>query len=220
MHLVRIGCSEPGGQAACLRAEIPDLAVRAAKQNPPSIRHRKAPHPGRRKRSLTAAGVISIDHPSMFMRRHRYAAVDMADDEVAVLVPLSHPFCVGPGCRLQVQSMGNRPPVDPLQSCNTRIIAELVDNRRIHHDHDSAVFLMHLVRHLDAQHGRVVQPALGRSCVRNQPLIDLVYASRHRVAASASADNRIDAGQVDVILLQEIVDNLHAVIQLIIDGWK
>ena len=80
--------------------------------------------------------------------------------------------------------------------------------------------LMNLIRHLDAKHGGMVQATLCRPGIFNQALVYLIDAARNRIAAAASSDNRINSIQVNMILLQELMNHFHAVIQLVIDRRK
>ena len=152
VHRVRIGRAKVARQAARLAAQALELLLRAAAQRADHICHRHGAHARRRERPLAAARVVAVDHAAMRVRRHGNAAVDMADDQVAFLIALAQAARVPPGRLLEVERMADRRAVYAAHASHARQIAELVDNRRVHHQHQSAIFLMQRPRHLHAEH--------------------------------------------------------------------
>ena len=105
------------------------------------------------------------------------------------------------GRLLEVERMAGRLAVYAAHARHARQIAQLVDHRRIHHQHQAAEFVVERLRHLHAQHGRVVQPAFGFPRILNQKIVNLIYAADDGTASAAPADNRIHAAQIDIPVL-------------------
>ena len=73
------------------------------------------------------------------------APVDVADDEIAVLVFFAHGLGVDGGDALLVQHMGLGPAVDPGDAGGPGVVAELVHVGGIHGVHFSAEFFAQLI---------------------------------------------------------------------------
>ena len=97
---------------------------------------------------------------------------------------------------------------------HARHIAQLVYARRIDHEDPAAELLLQLARKLHAEIGRVLHSALSGGCIFDEPIVDNVYAARHRIAAPATADDSVNIRKIDVIFVQKVHDDLFAVWKL------
>ena len=204
-------------QSACLAAQALELPLRAAAQRADHIRHRHGAHARRGERALAAARVVAVDHAAMRVRRHGNAAVDVADDQVAVLIALAQAARMPPRRLLEVERMADGRPVHAAHAGHARQVAQLVDNRRVHHQHQAAVFLMQRPRHLHTEHGGMVQSAPGLARILDELVVDVVHAAEDGITAAAAAYDRIDAVQIDLPVAQEFMDDRHPVIELVVD---
>ena len=184
------------------------------------IRHGHGANARGRKRPLAAARVVAVDHASVPVRSDGDAAVDMADDQVAVLVALAHRPRVAARRLLEVERMGDRRAVDAARAGHARQVAQLVDDGRIHHQHQAAVFLVQRFGHLHAEHRRVIQPAARLPRVADERVVNRIDAALDGAASAAAADNRVDAVQINPMLPEKPVDDVHPVIELVVDRRK
>ena len=217
VNRVGIGRAEVARQAARLAAKALELALRAAAQRADDIRHRHGAHARRGERALAAARVVAVDHPAMCVRRHGNAAVDVADDQVAVLIALAQAARMPPRRLLEVERMADGRPVHAAHTGHARQVAELIDDRWVHHQHQAAVFIMQHPGHLHTEHGSMVQSAPRLARVLDELVVDVVHAAEDGITAAAAAHDRIDAVQIDLPVAQEFMDDRHPVIELVVD---
>ena len=151
------------------------------------------------------------------MRGDRDATVNVADDEVHLVVFPAYALSVLVGSRAQVERVGSRGPVDALYARDPGNVLELVYDDRVYHEQPSAKLVMELLCHLDAQHARVVNAALCRTDIGDESVVDFVCAAFDGVARTASSDDRIDACQVDVVIGEPLPYDFHTVVQLVVD---
>ena len=182
------------------------------------VGHSHRPHARGCEGALAAARVVAVDHVPMTVRRDGDATVDMAHDEVVVLIGDALLLAVVPGNGLEVERVADRFAIHAAHARDARLVAELVDDGRVHHQGDAAIALVHALRHLHAQHGGVVEAALAGTRVGDEPIVDRVDAAFHGIAPAAAPDDGIDPGQVDPVGREEVVEHLHAVVELVVDG--
>ena len=76
------------------------------------------------------------------------------------------------------------------------------------------------VCHLHAQHGRMIKSTLCSLGILDQTIINLVDTTFHGIASTASSNDGIHSGQVNISIFQEFINYFHAIVQLVIDGRK
>ena len=99
-------------------------------------------------------------------------AVDMRDDEIAVLVALAMPFGMYPGSGLLIQHMSLSLSVDPSDSGRSCLVAQLIDIGRIKRIHETAVLPAQLVGQHNTQLCWMVASAHSGSGVSHKSVID------------------------------------------------
>ena len=154
------------------------------------------------------------------MRGYRDAAVDVADDEVHLVIFPADALCVLVGSSAQVKRVGCGCPVDALDSGDPGNVLELVYDDRVYHEQPSAELVVEDLCHLDTQHARVVYAALCRTDIGDEPVIYFVCAAFDGVARAASSDDRIDAGQVNIVVGEPFPDHFYSVIKLVVYRGK
>ena len=144
----------------------------------------------------------------------------MADNKIAIFVFLSKADGMSSGCLFQIQCMADCTTINAVYSGHTGQITKFIYNRRIHHDHNAAVFFMKDICHLHAQHGRMIKSTLCSLGVLDQTIINLVDTTFHGIASTASSNDGIHSGQVNISIFQKFINYFHAIVQLVIDGRK
>ncbi len=119
---------------------------------------------------------------------------------------------------LEVERVANGAAVHPTDTCDARVLAELVHNGRVHHEREATVARVNALRHLHAQHGGMVQATLAGARVVNEPLVNGIDSARHGITAAAPANHGVYARQVDSVLAQEVLQHAHAVVKLVVYG--
>ena len=209
-----------GAEPAAFSAEHEEILLWNGAEVLKHIGNRHASHSRWGKGPLTAARVVAVDHASVLMGGDGDAAINMADDEVQLLIGVSQLFRMALCRFLDTQRMRNGMPVDAADACNPGQIRELVDDRGIERQDASAIFFLHLTGKLHAEIGHMIETALLELCILNHLIIDFIDAAGHGVGTAATADNGIKAGKIQMVVPDKLPYDLVAIRKLIVDGVK
>ena len=151
------------------------------------------------------------------MRGDGDVAVDVRDDEVAVLVPAPQLRRVELGDGLLVEDVRVRDAVDAADAGEAGVVAVLVHVRRV----DGECRLREILGELPRQHhpelGRVLRAADAGDGVVEEPPVDCGEPTGLGVGAAAAADEGVDRGGVDPLVAEHVEDDAAAEVELVVD---
>lgn len=151
-----------------------------------------------------------VDDAAVVVRADGDAAVDVGDDEIAVLVAAAELRGVRLGNGLLVQHVRMGETVDAPEAGEARELSVLVGVLGVHHEGGAAEFPPELVREHCTEARGVDRAADVRGKVRGEAPVDRDDAAELRVAAVAAPAVGIDQGRVDAFLLQRVEDDRAA----------
>ena len=149
-----------------------------------------------------------------------YAAVNVAHDEIAVLIGSAHRFCVSSGHCLRIKHMGMSRPVEPPDAGQPRVVAVFIHVGGIQRISGLMIVQGKFPGQHHAQLRRVLTAAHSRFRVVVQLLVDDGYAAGLRARAAAAANEYINLGRIDSLFLQHVQDHLIPKRHLPIDMGK
>ena len=172
------------------------------------FQHRNAADPRGGKRAVAVRAHGAVDHFAVIVRADGNAAVNMAHNEIAVLVPFTHGFRMGNRNCLGIQHMGVGRAVQSADTRQAGIVAVFIHVGGV----QRIGRLMIVLRKPPGQHNPQFRGVLAAAHRRFRIVIQLLVNDRHtaglRAGAAAAADKHIDIGRVYPFLLQHIQDHL------------
>ena len=207
---------------------VSELDVPKRSTNPHGVRfdvveelqHRHGADARRGERAFAVRAHVAVDHASVVVRRDGYAAVDVRDDEVAVLVFATEFGGVELGDGLLVQDVRVRDAVDALDAGEASELAVFVDVRGVEGERGTRVRLREAPREHDAEAGRMLRTADSGDGVVEELLVDAHEPAVLRACAAAAPDERVDGLGCDALVLQHRQDDVAAEGHLVVHVRK
>ena len=182
--------------------------------------HRNAAQSGRGERSVAAGAFGSVNHSAVGVDADGDPAVDMADDEAALLIVFAE-FC-GMQTRhgFLVERMGLRATVDAGDAGDAGEVAKFVHVGWIHGVCRFLDALAEFPGDHNAEFCGVIAAALVGGGVVNKAAVDDYYAFRLGKSAAAASGDGINVSEVDAVFLQQVKGDGGAERNLIVDGCE
>ena len=171
-------------------------------------------------RAVPVRAHVAVHRPAVFVGGHRDAAVDVRDDEVAVLVPAADLLGVELGHGLLVQAVRVRKAVHPLDAREPRVVVELVHGRGIEREGGLPELLRELPREHHPELGGVLRTVKALDGVVIDILVNVYDAARLGVRAAAAADERVDRMGIHALRLEHVEDHFAPEGHLVVDVRK
>ena len=153
----------------------------------------------------------------MLVSRDRDAAVDVADDKVHFVIFPAYALSIFVSCGAEVESVCCRCSVYALNTRDPCNVLIFINNDGVYHEKSSAELVVELLCHLYTEHAGVINAAFCLADIVNKPVVNFIRATLNGIARAASANDRINACKVDIIVGQPLSYVFHTVIKLVVD---